>query len=294
FAPGNFRRKIGICDALRGTGFNLLIISVENRRPPEQLRLTLPATVQHGDIDGLILFQTIGTVGQTIITQLREEPGFAQRPIVSVLYPYDMIPAVLATEDAGAEDAAEHLLALGHRHLVHLVPMHAVSLAEARLHGVATALRRHGLDPALHLSLLYVNIPWMDAGTVMDPPEPVYTLPSQDSETSLAAFLDAHPEVTAFLGWNDACAIHLCRQLARAGIAVPERISVIGHDDTHAFPDDMGRNRLTSIRLPLRAIGERAGALLMDTLTGEAHDGVESFSFTTTLMVRQTTGPAPR
>jgi LacI family transcriptional regulator, repressor for deo operon, udp, cdd, tsx, nupC, and nupG len=76
--------------------------------------------------------------------------------------------------------------------------------------------------------------------------------------------------------------------LRRAGLDVPDRISVIGFDD-HEMAAVVD---LTTISQPVRSQGEVAATLLLDALA-ERTDEAAEVVMPTHLVVRGTTGPRP-
>lgn len=98
---------------------------------------------------------------------------------------------------------------------------------------------------------------------------------------------------TALLALNDLMAAGALAAAARAGLRVPRDLSVVGFDDV-PFAADLSP-ALTTVRLPLREMGEQAMKLL---LAPDAEDDAESERVTielpAQLVVRASTGPAPR
>jgi LacI family transcriptional regulator len=68
----------------------------------------------------------------------------------------------------------------------------------------------------------------------------------------------------AVVSANDQMAIGVVKALARAGIRVPEDIAVVGFDDI--FPGSLCDPPLTTVHQPMRLLGERACARLLDRI----------------------------
>jgi LacI family transcriptional regulator len=86
-------------------------------------------------------------------------------------------------------------------------------------------------------------------------------------ETGLAAGERILAEASADLpdavvAANDQMAIGVMRVLARAGVRVPGQVAVVGFDDIYAA--DLFEPQLTTVHQPMRALGERACARLME------------------------------
>jgi LacI family transcriptional regulator len=68
----------------------------------------------------------------------------------------------------------------------------------------------------------------------------------------------------AVVSANDQMAIGVLKALARAGIRVPEDMAVVGFDDI--FPGSLCDPPLTTVHQPMRLLGERACARLLDRI----------------------------
>jgi DNA-binding LacI/PurR family transcriptional regulator len=82
--------------------------------------------------------------------------------------------------------------------------------------------------------------------------------------------LEKHPQITAILAPNDLAALQFYEALLKAGIRVPEDMSLIGFDDTHPIHRGDGENILTTVRVPLDAMGRAAANLCLCIIRGEA------------------------
>lgn len=167
----------------------------------------------------------------------------------------------------GARQAARHLLALGHRDLAIMgvlrQPMTAVFHAagdagrdlvsaypidEEKLAGYRDALAEAGIalrDVPIVQS--YTPTPWAEEGARL--------------------LLDRAPNATGILAMADKLAIALIDEAARRGIAVPEKLSIIGFDDA---PDAAtARPPLTTIRQPIVEKGRIAARLVFEGAEGQ-------------------------
>jgi DNA-binding LacI/PurR family transcriptional regulator len=71
---------------------------------------------------------------------------------------------------------------------------------------------------------------------------------------------------TAIVSFNDIAAIGAIRALRDANLSVPEDVSVIGFDDINLSA--YHNPRITTIRQPLRGMGETAARILLQRLAG--------------------------
>ena len=94
---------------------------------------------------------------------------------------------------------------------------------------------------------------------------------------------------TALLSFNDMAAIGAIRALQDANLRVPEDVSVVGFDDIHgaAFHNPS----LTTIRQPLRKMGEVAAEILLSRIR-EKKEYPENIALSPELIQRESTGPS--
>lgn len=261
---GGFTSEIfrGVLEGARNWGYGLLVdylpdVSIE--MPP------LLPIFERSDVDGAIMFgRSLATQG--LVERLRNTPSFADRPITLMLRTYTGCSSVGADEAQAAYATIKHLVALGHRHICQTVyELGNTTEAPVPAHRIAViqrALREAGLDPETHHHLLRVDSYWTNPHTLpavrhIDH-EP---FPQDENSERLLAMIRQHPEITAVVALNDPCAFRVWQTLHRAGIAVPDEISVVGFDDTDPVLDERGRNLLTTVRVPLFEIGFQAAQL---------------------------------
>jgi DNA-binding LacI/PurR family transcriptional regulator len=188
---------------------------------------------------------------------------------------------------AGARQAAEHLLALGHRRFAVITDRikddDYVGLASVerqreatfevnreRLGGYAEAIEAAGLD-------------WADV-----PVKECFPLSPRTGEREVAELLDRADQPTAIIATSDQLALGVLAAARRRGIDVPGQLSVAGFDDI----DEASRSHpgLTTIRQPLLEKGRIAARLYFAEWT----DGPPApVRLPTELIVRASTGPAP-
>ena len=75
--------------------------------------------------------------------------------------------------------------------------------------------------------------------------------------------LDERPDVTAVFATSDEITIGVLEVLQGAGVRVPQDLSLVGFDDVG--PLHLFAPAVTAVRQPVRALGVRALALLLDT-----------------------------
>jgi DNA-binding LacI/PurR family transcriptional regulator len=96
--------------------------------------------------------------------------------------------------------------------------------------------------------------------------------------------------VTAIICASDPIALGAVRAVRRAGLRVPEDVSVIGFDDSALM--NCVEPPLTTVRQPIETMGRMVIELLVSQINGTASTPDE-FLFEPELVVRGSTGPAP-
>jgi DNA-binding LacI/PurR family transcriptional regulator len=96
--------------------------------------------------------------------------------------------------------------------------------------------------------------------------------------------------VTAVLGYNDLVAVGMLSRFAARGVAVPDRISVMGFDDI--VLSEMVNPSLTTLAQPKEQTG-RSGVDLLLQLLADPEGTFPRRELESHLMVRNSTGPAP-
>ncbi|WLS80338.1 LacI family DNA-binding transcriptional regulator [Erwinia pyri] len=179
------------------------------------------------------------------------------------------VAACQFSAEAGARQAADHLLSLGHRHIALLNGPQDSVAATARHQSWLAVLGEHQLTPH---SELYGD--W-----------------SAGSGYRAMLSLADRTLPTAVLVANDQMALGVLRALHQAGLRVPDDISVVGYDDT--AESAWYEPPLTTIRQDMTLLGERSVNWLVQTLTQQ-----ESLPpmppFTPELVVRETTAAPVR
>lgn len=152
------------------------------------------------------------------------------------------IDAVLPDNRGGGVMAAQHLLSLGHRKIGVIAGPAELVTVRHRLEGARRALSDAG-----------VSLP--DRAVVEG------DFSREGGEAAMARLLDQMAGVTAVFALNDLMARGALSALAAASRRVPDDVSVIGFDDLPVAVDTSPR--LTTIKLPLEEIGERAMRLVL-------------------------------
>jgi DNA-binding LacI/PurR family transcriptional regulator len=159
----------------------------------------------------------------------------------NVPYPY-----VSIDDEAAGRQAIDHLLYLGHRRIAMIDAIDAdTGPVSGRALAYRTALNEAGLgvDPALS-----VRVPWGPEG----------------GAEGMEQLLSLKEPPTAVFAHSDEIAFGALRSIRRAGLRVPDDISVVGVDD-HPLSAQLD---LSSVHQDVRRQGELAGRLVTTLLDG--------------------------
>lgn len=185
---------------------------------------------------------------------------------------YDNVTSIVLDHHCAAELALRHLVELGHRRIAVMKGLPASSDSEHRFKAIDEVARELGIEL---------------------PEELVVQIESKESSPEMGypvgrELLARKHSFTAVLAYNDLSAIGAIRAFREAGLEVPGDISVIGFDDIEAaafhYPS------LTTVRQPLRRMGEIAAETLLQRLEGQKHYPID-IAVEPELVVRESTAP---
>lgn len=256
----------GILDGLEATDFQLVLRPV-NRADTDLSDRLKQFILQHKPF-GLILPPSVSE-DEALIAMLREHEVDYVR-IASV--DFDLPSRMIRTHDAeGAAQAARHLCALGHTDIAHIQGPQTFRSAHERRKGFSRGLEEAGRKlPAEMVA---------EAGYTFD-----------SGLQAMERLIYAKRRPTAVFAGNDEMATGAYVAVRKAGLRIPEDISIVGFDDTPIA----GRlwPAMTTVRLPIREMGRAAARLLLDQAAGNAPS--EMISFSPEIVVRESTAPPPR
>ncbi|MET7899939.1 LacI family DNA-binding transcriptional regulator [Streptomyces sp. NPDC005355] len=219
-------------------------------------------------LDGLIYLSGAETRMEPLVELTRVGPVV----LVDEKLPGFGLPCVVSQNRRGAREIAAHVTSLGHEQLAILSGPLELWTAEQRLSGYREAIAAAGLDPD--------TVPLLVGDYRMS------------SGEQLAAEILSRPageRPTALICANDLMAIGALSYCRRAGLRVPEDVSVVGFDDL-PFASLLTPG-LTTVRQPAREMGVKAAKLLLGMV-----DGAEPASpppSPVSLKIRESTGPLP-
>ena len=245
------------------------------------LRIVLSPTLHEHDREVSLLERLVSESTDGAILILPEESEDELKALQALGYPFvvvdprerppDGIPCVAAMHASGAKQATEHLLELGHRRIAAIAGQEHWYATEERLLGMRAALAGAGIlaDPQL---IRFSN--WQEPSGVL----------------AAEALLSLPEPPTAIFAFNDNVAIGALNAARARGLRIPEDMSIVGFDDTAQAT--IIRPQLTTVRQPLAELGRTGVSLLTRLIEGQRLDALR-MELSTTLVVRDTTGPAP-
>lgn len=256
----------GIEDAMRAVGYVPWIVNTDNDPDRERTAVT---SFRMRRVEGLVLATA------RLTHPLLAELAATRTPIVLVNRRIDNPPisSVTADDESGITAAVEHLHGLGHREIVHLAGPQDTSTGRNR----RRAFRR---------AMAELDLP---------------TTPGQETEcrswsigagaAAIEDLLRRGSRFSAAVAGNDLIALGAIEALAAAGLHCPDDVSVTGFNDIPLM--DKVSPPLTTLSLPHYEIGREAARLLLE-LIDEPDRAARSVLLPTSLVVRGSTGPAPR
>ncbi|WP_233225814.1 LacI family DNA-binding transcriptional regulator [Amycolatopsis sp. CA-126428] len=253
----------GAADAIRGSGFELVVYSAGGRTgDPLGWEKRYLSRLSGTLVDGAVLVTP--TVSLDVV------PG---TPVVAV-DPHtgpSHLPTIDSDNLRGAQLATEHLLDLGHRRIAFLAGRPDLQSAELRKTGYLRALTAAGITPD----------------------EDLIRIGAYDPEVSAAsahALLTGPDRPTAVFAANDISAIATVGAARELGLAVPDDLSVVGFDNV---PESaLCSPPLTTVDQPIREMGHRAIRMLIALINGDDVDRTH-VTLDTGLVVRRSTRALP-
>jgi DNA-binding LacI/PurR family transcriptional regulator len=171
--------------------------------------------------------------------------------VVCYDYPVELdCDQVIFNREANAYQAARHLLEMGHRDIGFTRPVHRHKQGYTTLSGT----RYRGFERAMQEFGATIHPQWMFAGA-----------DNEEGGAKLAHdFLALSQRPTAMSIVNETVAVVFMNELKRAGIRVPQDLSIVSHDDMpiarYSSP------RLTAVSQPVEEIGRQVVDFLLDRM----------------------------
>lgn len=255
----------GILDALKGTGFELLVHPCSRNSPT--LLEDIRGFVERQRLYGVIMPPSVSE-DEAVIKLLRElECPYVRIASLGLDAPESM---VITNDWMGAAEAAHHLADLGHKRIALVRGLALFRSSAVRGDGFIKALTERGIAiPADYdVQGAYTFESGVEAGhRLLDLPEPP----------------------TAIFALNDDMALGIMQAARERGLELPRDLSVVGFDDlpmaARVWPT------LTSVRLPIRDMGRMAAEKLLAPMRGVDAATLEQAEVRPALVTRQSSLP---
>jgi DNA-binding LacI/PurR family transcriptional regulator len=252
----------GIEDQLLKEGYFYFVASHRGRA---NLIKEYPLMLVDRAVEGIILVNT---------------PGWRTLPVPAVsISGHRRVKGVLndgVDNEKGAFLAMEHIVKLGHTEIAFFQGHPGSADTTYRWRGVCQAASALGIKIRPELTLQ------LQSGAAHPGP----SLPEEGYENA-QRLLATGRRFTALVAFNDISAIGAMRAFRDAGLRVPEDVSVVGFDDipgaAYLTP------RLTTVRQPLRRMGEIAAEQLLARISNGGGCSTQQVSVQPELFVREST-----
>ncbi|MER5449277.1 LacI family DNA-binding transcriptional regulator [Streptomyces sp. NPDC002766] len=253
-----------VVETLETEGFGLRMLTW-NRGEESLRRLGLQVAAK--SFDGLLVIEPEGAMGY--IAELHE----AGLPVVLIddRFQRPGFPYVATTNREGGQQAARHLLDIGRRRPLVVTGPETFGCTQERLDGFVEVYAEAGIE--------------IDQRGVV-----CGDFDFERCRSLVARALADGLEFDSVFAHNDPSAAGVLAALHEAGLWVPQDVAVVGFDDvemaSYTYP------ALTTIRQPMREMGEAAARLLLDHVRGSPK-AAPSCIVPTSLVIRgSTSGPS--
>jgi LacI family transcriptional regulator len=173
---------------------------------------------------------------------------------------------------SGMNDAVDHLRRLRHRKIGYVGGLAGPTISDHRLSSFVQAMEAAGLP---------VETQFLRIGNFR----------ISGGESAMTELLELRNRPTAIITANDLTAIGALRIIHRNGLSVPGDFSIVGFDDIEL--SDIVYPPLTTLHLPRHELAKKfVGALA--AFARDPHGPGKQYKVETTLVVRSSTGPAPK
>ena len=231
----------GVEQAADANGYHTLIADMHDQDSIEDYYMN---AIQKRQADGIISLST------SMAQKLSSLEGAASFPIVIALHDPDKskIPCVTIDHSAAARAAMTHLIRLGHKKIAHITSSQKITPYLRRIDSYREVLLENQLPFAPEL--IRFGESSLQSGYEMT-----------------ESLLSSGNNFTAIFAAGDTMALGAMKALKAHGIRVPQDCAVVGFDDIElaAYWDPA----LTTVRIPMEQLGQRAFAKLLAQIKGE-------------------------
>jgi len=234
------RAQASAMETCQSAGYHLLVEEIHKYK--SDLKNFVPKFLDSVHLDGVVLLPPVSDYAAVMDGLER-----AKLPFVRIS-PYEDLArglSVRVDDYSAAYRMTAYLRGLGHRAIAFIKGPASHAATHERLRGFLTAMA--------------------DGGLAVDPSHVVsgaFSTPS--GMAACEKLLKTQPRPTAIFASNDDMAIGVLAAAHRAGLAVPEDVSVAGFDDSPAASSVWPR--LTTVRQPIPRLAQVATTMLIDRI----------------------------
>ena len=185
---------------------------------------------------------------------------------VVLMRPHPTGTVIIPDSRRGSRLVADHFLNLGHRRIAVIAGPSQLASIKERMTAFVDHLASRGISPVAVVEEDFSR----DGG-----------------QRAAVDILSRHSDCTALFAVNDLMALGAVRAARHMGLVVPDQVSIAGFNDLPSAVD--AYPPLTTVRLPLREMGERALELVLGDEPAERPPLVLDVE----LIIRGSTGSAP-
>jgi LacI family transcriptional regulator len=240
-------------------GYNVFLCNTDE---DPQRELDILESLEEKRVDGIVLCSSrLENAHLRIVTESHGAVVLVNR----TLHVDDATTAAVLVDDvAGGRMATEHLLSRGHRAIGFLSGPRGSRSGRGRVEGYRRTMG--DADLAIEPGWMRPCAPVAEAG-----------------RQAAHALLDAHPEITGLLCYNDLVAVGALQACDARGCRVPDDLAVVGFDDIPLA--ELVTPALTTCRIPRHELGVRAVRLLLEQVE-EGTNGHKEIVLHPSLVVR--------
>jgi len=219
-------------------GYSLV---VGNTGGDPDMEATFIDSLLRRQVDGMV-FSRVSDRSQVVnVIQKWKTPAVTIDRVVET----EVVPAIVLNNYRAGQLAAEHLIGLGHRRFGVVTGPQDIAISRERLKGFTQTLAQHGLS--IEGRDVYEGDFKFESGLKAG-----------------RAFLGR--DITAVWGENDLMAVGLMNAYLRAGVNIPEAVSVVGMDNTNI--SQMFVPGLTTVSQPFEEMCRRAIEIIVSMKNG--------------------------
>ncbi len=239
--PFNGEVVAGIEELANEHGYTVILANSQG--DPEH-EIAVVRSFQARRVDGILVASSrVGALHSTLLAELKI-------PIVLLnnQHPSEFVHSVSFDNEAGAYQAAKHLVELGHKRIAYLGDEFGLHSDAERYRGYSSLMTDAGLSLDDQLVAHGDGKP-------------------EGAQVAAQRLLGISDAPTAILCYNDMSALGVMSEATKRGIRIPDDLSITGFDDIFFAPYLWPP--LTTVRQPMKELGRSALALMLALLRKE-------------------------